>query len=155
MIDWILIGIGLAVGGGGSETENAQRGAAPGFEAEDQTPTGKFTTAAEVKQIVGMTKANWVAVREYNAQDWVYATQLLSWRCGMHQMRFAINDGPMEVWDLPRCQMATATPNAFPEGDLPYRTYPPGHVQTIDIEVLFDDLDTDSARFERAEVMIP
>ena len=160
MIDWLLIGIAVAVGGGGSgESTSSAEVPAPtaseSFEAEDQTPTGKFTTAAEVKQIVALTKANWVAVREYNGQDWVYATQLLNWRCGMHQMRFSINDGPMEIWEMPRCQLDMSTPNAFPEDDLPYRTYPPGHVQSIEIEVLFDDLDIDSARFERAQVLIP
>lgn len=160
MLDWIVLGIAIALGGGEERDQDtagagAEGGGAAGFVAEDQTPTGKFTTAAEIKQIVALTRPNWIAVREYNGQDWVYATQLLSWRCGMHEVRFSVNDGPMEVWELPECQLDTSTPNAFPEDSLPYRTYPPGHVQSIAVEVLFDDLDTDSASYARQDVLIP
>jgi len=36
---------------------------AAGFVAEDQTPTGKFMTAGEVKPIVEAIKPQWIAVR--------------------------------------------------------------------------------------------
>ena len=166
MIDWILAGIALALGGG-SETDVAgagmtdpageSAGGAPtGFVAEPQVPTGQFTTAVEVKPILQATKANWVAVREYEGRDLLYVTHLLSWRCGMHQVRYAINDGPMQVWPLPPCLMGTAQPNAIrAEDGLPYQVFGLGSVGSVTVEILFDDLTTDSARFDRAQVLMP
>ncbi len=127
------------------------------FVAQDQTPTGKFTTAAEVKQIMEVTKPNWVAVRAYEGQDWVYLTQLLSWRCGLHEVRFSVNDGEMQVWEMPTCQMDTSTPNAFPDDQslMILKTYALDSVQTMQVEVLLDDMSEMSASYERKDVLIP
>jgi len=166
MIDWILAGIGLALSGGtvpdtgsnSTQTAELQGGGASVqvFEAEPQVPSGKFTTATEIKMIMQATKTNWVAVREFNGQDLVYVTHLLSWRCGMHQVRYSINDAPMQVWTLPPCLIDTAQPNAIrTEDGLPYQAFALGSVQSIAIEILYDDLSTDNARFDRAQVLMP
>ncbi|WP_135501620.1 hypothetical protein [Roseovarius aestuariivivens] len=162
MLDWILIGIALALGGGsgGEKAEpgadaSAAKAASPAFAAEDQTPTGKFTTAAEIKQIIELTKPNWVAVRDYNGQDLLYVTHLLSWRCGMHEFRLSVNGEEMEPWDMPPCYLDTATPNAIKPEVQVYRTFPPGHVQRIEIEILFDDLSTARAAFSRDDILLP
>lgn len=127
------------------------------FQAEDQTPTGKFTTAAEVRPIMEVTKPNWVAVREYDGQDWVYLTQLLSWRCGLHQIKYSVNGGEMQVWEMPDCQIETSTPNAFPDDQalMILKTYAPGSVETMEVEVLLDDMSEMSASYERAAILIP
>jgi len=160
MIDWILIGIALAAGGGqggdATTAEAADMGAAMQFVAEDQTPSGKFTTATEVKQILTMTKGNWVAVREYDGQDLLYVTHLMSWRCGLHQMRYSLNGGPMQTWDMPPCLIDTATPNAIKTEDgLPFIAQPLGSIQSVSIELLYDDLSEDMAEFQRNEVLMP
>ncbi|MEQ9261351.1 MAG: hypothetical protein RIG84_19865 [Roseovarius sp.] len=128
----------------------------PAFIAEPQVPSGKFTTAVEVKPILAATRASWVAVRDYGGQDLLYVTHLLSWRCGLHQMRYAVNGGPMQVYDLPPCHVDTATPNAItPEDGLPYLTYAPGEVEFITVELLYDDMTTEKASFMRADVLMP
>ena len=117
MLDWVLIAIAMAAGGGetaegttGESAAAANQAPAVDFEAEDQTPSGKFTTATEVKPILDMTKANWVALREYQGQDLLYVTHLMAWRCGLHEMRYSVNGEPMQVWPMP---------NSFPPAAMP------------------------------------
>lgn len=132
------------------------KGAQPALQAEPQIPTGKFTVAAEVKPILGMTKGNWIAVREFNGQDLLYVTHLLSWRCGLVQMKLGLNGAAPEIWPLPPCHEDMATPNALLESDgLPYKAFPLGSIQQVEVHVTFDDLSTDSAKFDRRGVQIP
>ncbi|WP_246253353.1 hypothetical protein [Sulfitobacter maritimus] len=77
----------------------------PGLAAEDQTPSGRFTTAAEVKPILDVTRGSWVAVRDYNGQDYVYVTHLWSWRCGLAAMAISVNDQAMQNWPMPPCHV--------------------------------------------------
>ncbi len=162
MIDWILVGVGLALSSGGDSSSSSMGTSeqavpdAQSFAADGQTPTGKFTTAGEIRMIMDATKANWVAVREYDGQDLVYVTHLLSWRCGMHQIRYAINEGEMQDWPMPPCLIDTAQPNAIrTEDGLPYQAFALGSVESVSIEILYDDLSTDSARFERNAILMP
>ncbi len=172
MIDWILFGIGMALGGGGaagpsvaeSDSSSAAASAAASgaaaamsaYQAEDQTPTGKFTTATEIRPIMDATRASWVAVREYDGQDLVYVSHLLAWRCGMHEIRYAVNGGEMQVVELPPCHLDTAQPNAITSDDpFFYGTYPPGSVESVEVQILYDDLTTDAASFARKDVLMP
>ena len=127
-----------------------------GLVAEPQTPSGKFTTAAEVKPILQATKGNWVAVRDYDGKDWLYVTHIWSWRCGLKAMAISVNDETMQNWPLPPCHEQYTTPNAVLEGDgLPVLTFRQGSVRTITIQVVYDDLSMDVATFERGNVLIP
>jgi hypothetical protein len=127
-----------------------------GLVAEPQEPTGKFTTAAEVKPIMTATKGNWVAVREYDGQDLLYVTHIWGWRCGLHAMAISVNGEPMQNWPLPPCHMKYTTPSAILEEDgLPYLRMRLGSVQTIDIQLVYDDLSMDTASFERGNILIP
>lgn len=180
MVDvfFALLAAGLNAGGGGTvqpSPDTAQQGlAAPvqaasetgsgfdmsvvpgGLVADPQTPSGKFTTAAEVKPILNATKGNWVAVRDYNGQDLLYVSHLWAWRCGLKAIAISVNDEPMQNWPLPPCHADMATPNAVLEGDgLPYLTLKRGSVATVTIQVVYDDLSMDVARFERGEIIIP
>lgn len=124
--------------------------------AEPQTPSGKFTTATEVKPILTATKANWVAVRAYGGNDLLYLTHLWSWRCGLAAVYVAVNDGPMTQVALPDCHMEYATPNAILQQDgLPYLMYPEGSIARVSVEVIYDDLSRDSISVARSEVLIP
>ena len=159
MLDWVLVIIALATGGGAgadpaeipqSLTQQAE------LKAEEQVPTGKFTTAVEVKPILDATRANWIALREFEGQDLLYVTHLFSWRCGLLQMRFAVNGGDLQIWDLPPCLSGTAAPNAIQTEDgLPFRAFELGSVNSVEIEITYDDLSTDSVTFQRSEVLIP
>ncbi|KIN64031.1 hypothetical protein Z946_2915 [Sulfitobacter noctilucicola] len=128
----------------------------PGLVADPQVPSGKFTTAAEVKPILSATKGNWVAIREYEGQDWLYITHLWAWRCGLKAIAISINQEPMQNWPVPDCHEKYTTPNAVLEGDgLPYLTLKLGGVQTVTIQIVYDDLSMDVAQFERGNILIP
>ncbi|QQA44010.1 hypothetical protein [Pelagovum pacificum] len=124
---------------------------------EDQTPTGQFTTATEVRQILEMTKPQWIAVREYDGRDLLYFTQLLSWRCGLWDITYSVNGGPDEVFPMEPCHEGTATPNALTQVEdfLPYATLPLGSVESVSVTITYDDGGTDSASYERPQVLMP
>lgn len=161
MLDWVLLGIAALAGGGGAAATGADTPAlsAPTpaqFEAEDQTPSGKFTTAGEIRMILTATKPQWVAVRLYEGQDILYFTQLLSWRCGLHQIRYSVNGGAMQTYDLPPCHLDLAAPNSMIDDDaMPIMGLAPDSVQTVDVEILYDDLSTDTASYQRGQILIP
>ncbi|MBB3993605.1 hypothetical protein GGR95_001236 [Sulfitobacter undariae] len=130
--------------------------AAPDLVAEPQTPTGKFTTATEVKPILTATKGNWIAVRDYGGNDLLYLTHLWSWRCGLVAVSVSINDAPAQEVPLPECHTEYATPNAILDQDgLPYLTFPQGSIENVTVGVTYDDLTRDSASFARGDVFIP
>ncbi|SFM43306.1 hypothetical protein [Shimia aestuarii] len=123
-------------------------------EAEDQTPTGKFMTATEVRPILQATKGNWIAVREYGGQDLVYFTHLISWRCGLYDVHYSINGGPVREFPLPDCPPDIAQPNAIPQDAEIYLSFGAGAVQSVRVDLLYDDLGTESVTFERAAVLM-
>lgn len=171
----VQIGEGVTIGGaalldGTNETQTApvpstapavddgiNRAVIPaGLVAEPQVPTGKFTTAAEIKPIMSATKGNWIAVREYDGSDLLYVTHIWSWRCGLAAMAISVNDEPMQNWPLPKCHDQFATPNAILEDDgLPFLKLKLGGVQKVTIQLVYDDLSVEAASFARSDVLIP
>jgi len=125
---------------------------------EPQVPTGNFTTAIEVRPILEMTKANWVAVRPYEGEDWLYFTHLLSWRCGLWEIRYGINEAPAETpVRLEPCYEDTTQPNAL-QNLVAYpihATFPMGSVDSITVAIVYDDGTEDTARFTRQEILLP
>lgn len=127
-----------------------------GLNAEAQTPSGKFTTAGEVKPILNATKGSWVALREFDGQDLLYVTHLWAWRCGLKAMAISVNSETMQNWPLPPCHVDSAMPNAvLPQDGVPYLTLRLGAVQNITIQLVYDDLSMDVARFARKDVLLP
>ena len=124
--------------------------------AEDQTPSGKFLTATEVKPILSATKPNWIGVREWDGKDLVYVTHLWAWRCGLLQMQIAINDGVAQIWPMPACHFDLAQPASILDTDgLPFAEFPLQSVQSVSVKLIYDDLSEETARFERSDVKIP
>ena len=116
-----------------------------------------FTTAAEVKPILNATKSAWIKVREYDGQDLVYFTHLESWRCGLDSIRYGLNtDTADTLREMEPCYEDEPAPNAIKaDGHLPFITQPLGSVNTITIEINYDDGTSETAQFERANIMMP
>ena len=114
-----------------------------------------FTTAAEVKPIVGAIKGQWVAVRPFQGKDLLYFTNLLTWRCGLSEIRYAVNSIVLEKLQTEPCYENESAPNALKiEGILPYVSFPADSIETIIVEITYDDGTTDSASYDRAQVQI-
>ncbi len=115
-----------------------------------------FTTATEIKPILGVTKSSWIAVREWEGNDLIYFTHLESWRCGLDGVSYSVNGGEPQVWELEECYEAEAAPNTMKLPDrFPYTTLPFQSVETISVTVTYDDGTTETAEYERAAVMTP
>lgn len=159
----VTVGEGVTIGGAQTSQTEASSGqdfnmavVPAGLVADPQTPSGKFTTAVEVKPIMEATKGNWVAVRDYDGKDWLYVTHIWSWRCGLKAMAISVNGETMQNWPLPPCHEQYTTPNAVLEDDgFPVLTFRQNSVQTITIQIVYDDLTMDVASFERGNVLIP
>lgn len=157
---FFLIGVIGQIGGDGSGHPPQVTEATPPprgeLVAEPQEPTGRFTTAAEIRPILQATRGNWVAVRDFNGEDLVYFTHLLAWRCGLVQLRYAVNGGPDAVFPLPACHEGEVAPNALkPEDGLPYVGFSQGYVQRIDVTIIYDDLGEERISVDRSGVLIP
>lgn len=116
-----------------------------------------FTTAAEVKPILQATKANWVALRDYDGNDLLYFTHLESWRCGLVEVRFSINStAATRVWEMEPCYEGAPQPNALKlEGHLPYVVLPQGMTNSVSVVIVYDDGTEDRADFDRSAIMMP
>lgn len=114
-----------------------------------------FTTAAEIKPILTATKANWVALREYEGRDLLYFTQLESWRCGLSEVRYAVNGAAPAVWPLDPCLDGTAQPNALSAERVPYTGFDLASVAEVTVTVVYDDGSEDTATFPRAAILMP
>ena len=117
-----------------------------------------FTSAAEVKPILSVTKPQWIAVREFDGKDLVYFTNLLAWRCGVQTVAYGLNGAaPQTALVTEPCYEAEPQPNALKmdQGVLPYIEAALGSVQTVTVLVTYDDGSTDTGEYLRAAVMTP
>ncbi len=120
-------------------------------------PASAFTSAAEVKPILNATKGNWVAVREFDGKDLIYFTHIEAWRCGLDGMSYGINSDTADTERvLEKCYEGEGGPNAMKEeGRLPYIELPLGSVESVTIQLNYDDGTSDSVTFERKAIMTP
>lgn len=116
-----------------------------------------FTTAAEVKPILQATRANWVALREFDGNDLLYFTHLESWRCGLSEVRFSVNStAAAKVWEMEPCHEGEAQPNALKlEDHLPFTTLPLQMVNSVSVVIVYDDGTEDRMDYDRASILMP
>lgn len=116
----------------------------------------QFTTAAEIRPILDATKANWVAVREYDGQDLLYFTHLMAWRCGLDSIYYSVNSGAEVLWNGEPCHDGEAQPNAIKATDsLPFTKFALQSVNTVNVRLVYDDGGEATASFARADIMTP
>ncbi|WP_078527158.1 MULTISPECIES: hypothetical protein [Thioclava] len=112
-----------------------------------------FTTAAEVRPILDMTRDSWVAIRERGDKDLVYFTHLLAWRCGLSEIRYGFNGAaPNAKFKMEKCHEGSAQPNAI-SGDNVFVSQPKGSVKDVRVKLIYDDGSSEEARFKRNAVL--
>lgn len=89
------------------------------------------------KSILEMTKANWVAFRDYGGRQLIYFTHLEAWRCGIARVAYSINDDSLgDEWQLQPCD--PEKPNEVTT-DKPYLSLPEGSASSIAVRLTFSD----------------
>ncbi len=100
------------------------------------------------------TKSRWISVREYDGKDLLYFTNLLTWRCGLDAIHYSVNGGGEKLWDGEPCYEGDAVPNAQKDASkLPFVTFALGSVEQVTVRVTYDDGQSDSARYSRADIL--
>lgn len=91
----------------------------------------------QIKQIVEMTRANWVSFRDWDGRLLIYFTHLEAWKCGIDVVFYGFDDGPLDrMWELEACD--PAAPNAVTR-DMPYLSLPAGSVRSIKVQLIYKD----------------
>ena len=94
---------------------------------------------ATVKQAINATKANWIAFRNYDGQQLLYFTQLLTWKCGLREIRYGLNSSHLaDLWPLPVCNPQTPY-HLDPNYDHIYVNYPLDSLKFVSVQVVFAD----------------
>ncbi len=116
----------------------------------------QFTTAAEVRPILEATRANWVAVREYDGQDLLYFTHLMAWRCGLEAIYYRVNGGDESIWLGEECHEGDTQPNAIlSQNLLPFVAFPLKSIETVAVRLVYDDGEEAIADYTRQAIMTP
>lgn len=114
-----------------------------------------FTDYQQAKPVLDAIKSSWVAVREYDGQDLLYFTNLLTYRCAIAQIRFSYNNGPLTAWDPEPCYWDENPPYAQKmQTHLPYAVAPLGALETITVDLLFEDGSNLSHSYDRRSIKI-
>jgi hypothetical protein len=116
------------------------------------------TTAAGVRFFLEANRANWVSVRDWEGEDWVYFGAITAFRCGLTEVRYGFNgEAAKTVLPLEPCHLGTAQPNATIdlEGFMPAVQAPPGSVNSIAVTIIYDDGTLDRQEFWRRDVLLP
>lgn len=89
------------------------------------------------KRILDLTKANWVHFRDFNGRQLIYFTHLEVYRCGILQVRYSLNRGPLDrIYELQPCD--ETRPNEVTT-DRPYLSLPLGTADSISVQITFED----------------
>lgn len=101
------------------------------------TPERATAQSGQERQILELTKANWVAFRNFNGQQLVYFTHLEAWRCGISAVRYSINSDALDrAWTLQPCD--PQNPNAITT-DRPYIELPLNTAQSVSVQLTYAD----------------
>jgi hypothetical protein len=90
------------------------------------------------KQVLPMTKASWIAFRDYDGRQLIYFTHLVAYRCGLSEIRYSLDSEALDQrFALPPCD--PQRPNEIPADFAPYLTLPLGGARTVTVQPIYSD----------------
>lgn len=104
-----------------------------------QTPV---PSVAVVKQVLKLSRNQWIQFRNYNGRQLVYFTLFVTYKCGLKKIRYSVNSADLDKqFPLPEC--VPFVPYNIGPNDKIYLTFDPGTAKTVSVQLVFDD-DTNS-----------
>lgn len=121
-------------------------------------PPSDFTTPEGAAFIHQTIKDQILSFKEDGAEDFIYFTAILAWRCGVQEMYYGLNDDlPVTQFPLEPCHRDLRQPNTSKSRDLTYPFFikvPKGAAQKVKLRVIYEDGTTATFTAERAKNLI-
>lgn len=107
------------------------------------------------KMMVDANKSSgWVAFREYDGQQWIYFTALVTSRCRMKEIRYSVNSDALDQ-TFPLAACIPDSPFSIPSDTGPEAiaiTLPAQTAKTLSVQVVFeDDVETEIMTYRPCE----
>lgn len=115
---------------------------APPLLAQTAPPTD-FTTPEGAAYIHQAIKDQILSFKEDGDLDYIYFTTILSWRCGVQELYYGLNDDPaVTQFPLEPCYRDLRAPNTHKELGTTYPFFiklPKGSAQNVTLRVIYED----------------
>ena len=93
----------------------------------------------QVRTALEATARTWIQFRDYDGRQWVYFTGLVTWKCGLKEIRYSINGRDLaERFPLPECDPQMPF-QVDPTKDQIYLRLAPGEAETVSVQIVYSD----------------
>jgi len=101
---------------------------------------------AQIKQILNMTRSNWISFRNFNGRQLIYFTHLETYTCGIKEVHYSINSNALDkTWTLQPCN--PQKPGVV-EKERIWLSFPLNSVKSAAVQLTFaDGSKSEMARF--------
>ena len=94
---------------------------------------------AQMRAALEATAGQWIQFRNYDGRQWVYFTGLVTWKCGLSEIRYSVNSRDLgERFALPECNPQIPF-HIDPAKDQIYLTFAPGGARTVSVQIVYSD----------------
>ena len=106
----------------------------------------KAMEPAQIKQILNITKKNWISFRDFNGRQLIYFTHLEAYTCGIKEVRYSINSEALDKrWTLQPCNPQK---QGVVEKERIWLSFPLNSVKYAVVQLVFaDGSESEAVRF--------
>lgn len=104
--------------------------------AAAQAPT---MPVEQMRAALQATAGQWIQFRNFDGRQWVYFTGLVTWKCGLKEIRYSVNGRDLaQRFPLPECNPQMPF-HVDPTKDRVYLTFPLGGAETVSVQLVYSD----------------